>query len=798
MIGTTKEGEQKMLWKTIKKDLKRKKTMNIILLLFVILATVFVASGINNVVTVMNGTDYYFQKAQLGDYMVITSRENAIGALDEILNESTAIDSYRLEDVIYASEENFSVNGREVKTRNAGILQGFRKEGMKFFDQNNEQILEVQEGHVLISGSFMKKNQVQAGDRLRICHGNVDLTVIVDGKIKDAFLGSDMMGNTRFLLNEKDMEQFFNDEGLKSHYGGQICYIDTKQPDKVSEALADVSNVAFSNSVDIVKMCYVMDMIVAFLILVMSVCLMIVAFMVLKFTISFTIMEEYREIGVMKAIGISNFRIRSLYIGKYLLMAVVGAAIGFGLSIPFGELLMKSASENMVLGNEGGYWMNIIGALLVVAIITWFAYACTKKVKKATPIDAIRNGQTGERYRKKTIYRMAKSHLGTGGYLALNDILSSPRRFCSIIVSFVICTVLVLLIVNTADTMKSPNLINLFLSESDAYVVDTKTVMDFMGASSKDEIWENIHQWEERLEENGIPNKITFEFQYKYKFSFEGKDYNITCQQGWNNQASDYVYLEGSAPQNEREIAISPAIAKLTGAHIGDTLVMDYGEQKINCLVTATFQSMNQLGEVVRLSEKAPTDQAHCVSGFAYQINYLDEPTEDVRKQRLETIKEVFDTESVYDAAGYCELSVEAVGVMDMVSRLLLGITLVVVMLITVLMERSFIADEKTQIAMLKAVGFNNHAIIRWQVYRFGIIALIAEMIAAVLSIPATKLVSTPIFGMMGAQSIQFHYDPLKIFIIYPVIVVTATLIMAWLTALHTKKISSSDTANIE
>ena len=99
---------------------------------------------------------------------------------------------------------------------------------------------------------------------------------------------------------------------------------------------------------------------------------------------------------------------------------------------------------------------------------------------------------------------------------------------------------------------------------------------------------------------------------------------------------------------------------------------------------------------------------------------------------------------------------------------------------------------------MLKAVGFSNHAIIRWQVYRFGIIALIAEMIAAVLSIPATTLVSTPIFGMMGAQSIQFHYDPLKIFIIYPVIVVTATLIMAWLTALHTKKISSSDTANIE
>ena len=46
-----------MLLKSLGKDLKRKKTMNIILLLFIILATMFVASGVNNVVTVMSGTD---------------------------------------------------------------------------------------------------------------------------------------------------------------------------------------------------------------------------------------------------------------------------------------------------------------------------------------------------------------------------------------------------------------------------------------------------------------------------------------------------------------------------------------------------------------------------------------------------------------------------------------------------------------------------------------------------------------------------------------------------------------------
>lgn len=49
----------------LKKDIKRKKTMNIILLLFTILATVFVASGISNVINVVNGTEYFLDKCYI-------------------------------------------------------------------------------------------------------------------------------------------------------------------------------------------------------------------------------------------------------------------------------------------------------------------------------------------------------------------------------------------------------------------------------------------------------------------------------------------------------------------------------------------------------------------------------------------------------------------------------------------------------------------------------------------------------------------------------------------------------------
>ena len=38
-----------MFWDILRKDLKRKKTINIVILLFIILAAMFVASGLNNV-----------------------------------------------------------------------------------------------------------------------------------------------------------------------------------------------------------------------------------------------------------------------------------------------------------------------------------------------------------------------------------------------------------------------------------------------------------------------------------------------------------------------------------------------------------------------------------------------------------------------------------------------------------------------------------------------------------------------------------------------------------------------------
>jgi putative ABC transport system permease protein len=51
---------------------------------------------------------------------------------------------------------------------------------------------------------------------------------------------------------------------------------------------------------------------------------------------------------------------------------------------------------------------------------------------------------------------------------------------------------------------------------------------------------------------------------------------------------------------------------------------------------------------------------------------------------------------------------------------------------------------------------------------------------------------------MMGAVDIDYNIDPLQIFLLYPGAVLVMTVLVAWLTALYTKSIKSSDTASVE
>ena len=66
------------------------------------------------------------------------------------------------------------------------------------------------------------------------------------------------------------------------------------------------------------SMIYSFDLILAALLILVGICMILIALLVLRFTLLFTMEEEYREIGIMKAIGLRDKAIRRLYLVKYI------------------------------------------------------------------------------------------------------------------------------------------------------------------------------------------------------------------------------------------------------------------------------------------------------------------------------------------------------------------------------------------------------------------------------------------------------------------------------------------------
>lgn len=784
----------------LKKDMKRKKTMNVILLIFIILSSMFVASSVNNILSVTSALDNFFEMSDVTDYFLALKGKESAQTMEATLSQIDSVTSAGYENIILAESDAFSIGDTKLDFKSTSIVMAFDNAQTKYFDMKNEEITGVEKGYVTLSVKAIESADIKIGDIITIEVGSRKLDLEVKETCKDAVLGSDLMGMTRFLLNESDFEYLF-DQDDKSVLFGTMWYINTSDIDELTAVVNNTDNIFFNGDRSVIKMAYALDMVIAGVLLVVSVCLILVAFVVLKFTITFTLSEEFREIGVMKAIGIKNTKIRMLYLVKYFAMALCGSFIGFFASIPFSKLLLDSVSKSIVLKGQNTILTNLLCCIAVVLIIMLFCYLCTSKVKKFTPIDAIRNGQTGERYSKKSFLKLSKSKTKPAFFMALNDILSAPRRYLSIIFTYVLCMIIVLVLVNTANTLRSGELISVFGTyKSDVFFsAKTDELMDCITIGEEELFYELIDDIEEEIGALGMPCRASVEVYFKLNYSHGDKSFKSLSPFGINTTTDMYEYHEGSAPQNPNEIAITPMVAQKLDAKIGDTITVSLPGGDKECIVTAIYQSMNNLGEGVRLHQDTEIDFSFISGCFSVQFDFTDSPDEKTIAQRIEKLKSIYGDEDVLTASEMVETVTGVASAIDAVKYLTLALVIIIIALVTVLMERSFIAKELGEIATLKAIGFKTSSIVLWHSMRFIYISIASSIVAVIISAPVTKLTIDPIFKMLGAAfGVEYRIVPLEVFLIYPAILLVATIISAMLTSLYTKTITASQAAGIE
>ena len=784
----------------LKKDLKRKRTMNMILLLFMILATMFVSSSVNNIIKVTTALDSYFEMADVPDYFAIVMNKNCAIDIDKTVRSASAVERYAMENVLSLSPENFIYEDGDIVVEGMNLLQS--DICMNYFLSDGSILETVRQGEFYMTEGEADALGVDVGDRLTIECNGVRREFVLADKIKDALLGSKSVTDYRYIISKEDFESFLSAENTEKYYGGKLVYIYSSDMETALpqiKPLAENSNLAMDRAM--MRFLYFFDMMVVGILLIVSMIFIMIAFVVLRFTISFTLSEEFREIGVMKAIGIGNRKIRGLYLVKYIGLSVIGAAIGLALSFPFGKMLMGVSSPNMIVGNQSPVVVNIVCAILVVAVILWFCYGCTGRVKKLTPIDAIRNGQTGERFRKKSLMSLGKSRLPMSPFLALNDMVSSPRRYGIISLTFFLCLSLLLMLSATVSTINSDSLAaSLGWADCDVYL-DSKITAECMMEDGHEKLEKHLDEMEQTLARHGIPAKCYKEMMFFLPVSFgENEGNNICILQGTGSTMDMYEYTAGTAPQNIDEIAITRIAADQLNATIGDTVTIKTIDGDKEYIISAFFQSFNSAGSDIRLHTDAYINYGQAGSGGDTQITFTDHPDRKEIERRIKEIQRIFpDYGNIRSCAEAVADMIGIAGTLDAVKSLVVVLTIVLSALITVLMERSFIAKEQGEIALMKAIGTRNGKIYAYHALRFIFVGMIAVIIGEIFAIPLTHLCFDPLFKMAGMElAVDYVVNPVEMYLGFPIVILATTGASAFLTALYTRKVKSSDTANIE
>ena len=782
-----------MYLRILKKDLKRKKTMNAILLIFVILAATLIASSANNLITVSSALDNFSDKANVPDHWFATTNTDDLERFEAFAEENGY--DYTVSRFIQIEPKNVLIEGRKFEYSNPLCLSTLG--GVHIFDKNNEEITHVNDGEVWVTNFIFTStdNDFHEGGKIRISQNGIEKEFTVKGYTKDALFGSSMVGMTRFLVSENDAKLFDNGEsavcGSVEVHTDDRDYLDKYNKLEISTIISVYRSMF--------KIMYLMDILIAAILLVVSVCLILISMVILRFIIQFTISEEFREIGVMKAIGINNFAIRGLYTVKYFAIALIGTMIGLGLSFPFGQMMLGNVSQKIIISGEDNFLVNIGAAILAGMAVVFFSYFCTRKIKKFSPIDAIRSGETGERFQKKGILRLGRSHLPAVPFMALNDILSGIRSYVSMILIFVLGTLLVIIPVNTINTLRSDGLITMFNMVESDHVISQELLFN-PNEDNKTKVEQQFSEVREMFSENGIDVDVYQEIMFQANIKKGDKRTNSLAFQGMGGVTTDmYTYLEGTPPQNTHEVALSYLTAGRIDAKIGDDVEIKVGEDTKIYTVTAINQSMNNMGESIRFHQDAELDYNYATGCFGMQVNYKDRPDQSALAERKALLEKLYPDANIYTPGGYISYMIGNIAdQLDSLKALILGIVLGINALVAVLMVKSFITKEKSEIALLKAIGFRNNSLTLWQTMRIGIVLIVSVLAGALSSLPLSRLIITPIFRMTGAYSIEYEIRGVEVYLLYPMIVLAVTAAAAFLSAQGLRRIASSDISNNE
>ncbi|WP_223305395.1 ABC transporter permease [Peribacillus butanolivorans] len=763
------EGGKILFLKMVKNDFVRQKIVTISVFVFITMAVLLGASAINNIANLIQSMSDLQERAVPADITQMHSGEFDQAEIDKFTEEQRENIAMQ-ETMVLLTLDGSNIHFGNNQTM-AGTVQdiSFVVQNKKFdfiMDLDNKK-LDVTEGEVAVPIYFMQQYDLKIGDTITVKSGEYENEFVISDYARDYEMNSSLTSSKRFVINQAD----YNEMLLKQ--AGELEYLIEfklhENGDSQGLQTAYIEGGLPANGPTVGGKIFLMfnamsDAAVAMVIILISFLLIIIASLCIRLTFLATIDEDLREIGVMKAVGISKKDIKKVYLNKYRVMSVVAGIIGYLLSFAVVNLFngnMRLYISSDLSGNLK-YVLSLIAPLLVYFMIVMYSKKVLKRIDKISAVEALRKDSMERGKNQKYSFPLLKNKFfSTNIYMGLRDVWKRFKLYRLLFFIFIVCTFIVILPINIYNTMNSP--------EFSTYMGIGKSDMR-IDLRRTDSITEDFKKLQEELKNDSDIEKyaayITSSYQVK---NAESWDY-------MNIETGDFSvfplnYLEGRALEGEGEISLSFANASKDGLNknVGDKVSVKVGGEEKNLKVTGIYQDITNGGKTA----KAHTSLGVNDEAVLWYIVYMDVAQGVDIREKMEYYQNAYDSAQVNDIKEYTRQTLG--NIIDQMSTVVIGafaIAVIIAVLITALFLRMLLSKDMSQIAIMRSMGLTSKNI-KHQYMAGTMMVLILGIIVGVLaSNYLGELLVSMTMSTMGAAKIEFVHVVWQTWLLCPLVLI--------------------------
>ena len=748
--------------KIIQRDIAGNKAVSFLTVLFITAAAMLLSLAGILVTNLFGSIDRLMADAKTPHFMQMHTGDVDFEELEAFAAGNSAVEDFQVLEFL-------NVGGEKIRLGENSLAlsvqdNGFSVQSSRFdflLDENNRPA-QPKDGELWVPVCYNRDHTVQAGDKA-VINGK---TFVVTGFVRDSQMNSTLASSKRFVVSAGDYAQ------LKEV--GSVEYL-------IEFRLKDLSDLSeFESAYSASQMpangptlswplfrmiSAVSDGIMIAVILLVSVIVILIALLCIRFTLLAKIEDDYREIGVMKAVGIRVSDIQSIYLAVYAVLAAAGCIMGFLLSLTLRGPLQESIRANLgESGNDGlSFLLGMAGTLLLFFFILFFIRRILKRFRRISPVQAIRQGSEQENVRGGKSLRLSKNRwLSANLFLAVKDIAARKRLYLTMLFVIILACFIMVVPQNLYHTISDSS----FVTYLGVGRCDLR--MDIQQTEELEEKAGSVGKYLER--DSAVETYAVFVTELFDQEQEDGTTEQIKVELG-NHGAFPLQYVDGRLPSRDSDIALSVLYAEEMDKKVGDKMILltDKGEKQLT--VCGIYSDITNGGKTAKAAFQPGTREAAwstvCVN--LKQPGVLAEKTEEYsRKFPYAKVSGMEDYVTQTFGQTLRAVRTASVGA---------GFVAVVVTLLVILLFMKLLtAKDRYSIAVLKSVGFTGSDISRQYIWRSVLVVILGILLGSVLAGTLGERIAGAAISSLGAAAFHFTEDPLSSFVLSPAVLLFTAL----------------------